>query len=58
MSSYGEVVEESGTPLPAEATLKGHEFDEDAHLAVFEALVGRSLGEVEDAAFYELPFGL
>ena len=58
VSSYGEVVEESGTPLPAEAALDGHDFDEDAHLAVVEALVGRSLSDVMDTQFYELPFTL
>lgn len=58
VSSYGEVVEDEGAPLAAEVALEGHEFDEDAHLAVFEALLGHGLSAVMDARFYELPFTL
>lgn len=54
----GEVTTDQGTPLPAESALTGHDFDEDAHLAVFEALLGAPVAALQQAEFHELPFEL
>ena len=50
----GEVAVEQGAPLPVERELLGHEHDEDAHVAVFEALLGAPLRRVFEAHFLEL----
>lgn len=47
----GELVQDQGAPLAAEAALGGHAFPEDAHVAVFEALLGADLAGVFDASF-------
>ncbi len=52
----GEVTEDRGAPLPAEAALAGHALPEDAHLAVFEALLGAPIAALWGAEFFELPF--
>ncbi len=55
--SEGEIAEDQGEPLPAESALAGHDFDEeDAHLAVFEALAGAPFATLEEAEFHQLPF--
>ena len=54
----GEVTKDQGPPLSAESALAGHDFEEDAHLAVFEALLGAPVAALEQAMFYELPFEL
>ena len=57
----GELVEDSGDPLDAEAALAETDDAEDAHIAVLERLVGASFAEVQRAGFHaleqaELPF--
>lgn len=50
----GEVAIEHGDSLPVERELLKYESDEDAHVAVFESLLGRPLTHVFKAHFVEL----
>lgn len=50
----GEVVENEGTPLPAEAALAREEFAEDAHLAVLAELMEAPLSALWAAPFMAL----
>ena len=50
--SNGELLAHEGEPLAAEAVLAAHEFDEDAHFAVAERLLGSPLSAVHEATFY------
>lgn len=52
--SEGDLVEETGDPIPAEAALAGHEFDEDAHVAVVEAVLGTGFDAIFSAQFVTL----
>lgn len=47
VESQGELVENQGAPLVAEAALAGEEFSEDAHFAVFAALTGLWLNDLD-----------
>lgn len=51
-TSEGEITDDVGSPLAAEELLDAWEFDEDAHLAVFEGLVGVDLAEIFQAEFF------
>jgi hypothetical protein len=48
----GELVEDTGVPLGAEAALTEDGDAEDAHIAVLERLAGASFAEIQNAEFH------
>ncbi len=52
--SNGDLLADEGAPLPAEDRLAEHQYDEEAHLAVFGELLGRPLVEVGQATFHPM----
>ncbi|WP_203135934.1 hypothetical protein [Microbacterium sp. JZ31] len=54
VEAAGEVVENKGDPLPAEAALASADFPEDRHLALLEALLGEPFEAIWQAGFRPL----